>query len=93
MTLAVFSMLAVAYMHYIESPAMTMRVTGVEIGVQSIQVSQLEEKLEKTEAALCMNRGDDGLLARRRELRELYQKVSGKQYDAPSCDLLLKIKG
>lgn len=91
MTFALTALVAVSYIHWIESPAMTTRVTGVEQGVTSIQVSQLEEKMEKTESALCMNRGDYGLLERRRELRDMYQRLTGKQYDAPTCDLLLKI--
>lgn len=92
MTLATASLIAVAWMHWIEGPAMTARVVGVETGVQQIQVRQLEEKLEKTETALCMDRGNSGLLERRRELRDQYWNLTKTNYDTPSCDLLLRLK-
>lgn len=91
MGLATIALIAVAYHQVWTLPAMELRTTGVEQGVQSIQVSQLEEKLEKTETALCMNRGDPGLLERRRELREQYEKLTGHTHTSAPCELLVKL--
>lgn len=93
MTLSATALLAVAYMHWIETPAFDLRVTGVETNVRSIREGQLEGKLDQAYAALCQNPGDSPLLERIRELQGQYWEVTHARYTAPSCDLLLKIKG
>ena len=61
-------------------------------GTKNIEAELIAEKLEKVETALCMNRGDEQLLARRRELQSRYRMVNkGEPYDIPECSLLLKI--
>lgn len=93
MTFALASLLAVGYVHWFENPAIDLRVTGVESNVRSIREGQLESKLDQAYAALCQNPGDNPLLERIRELQGQYWDVTRTRYTAPSCDLLLKIKG
>lgn len=93
MTFALASLLSVGYMHWFETPAIDLRVTGVETNVRSIREGQLESKLDQAYAALCQNPGDGALLERIRELQGQYYDVTRVRYPPPSCDLLLKIKG
>lgn len=92
MTLALASLVAVSWIHWIESPAFDARLTGQERQVSQIRETQLETKLDQTYAALCMNPGDPALLERIRDLQQQFQEVTQHKYDPPGCSLLLKIK-
>lgn len=92
MTLATASLIAVAWIHWIEVPAASVKINGVEAKVQSIQQNQLETRLDQAYAALCMSPGDNALLERIRELQGQYWDVTGRRYPQPDCSLLLKLK-
>lgn len=67
-------------------------LVDVKDAVKSLQVSQLEERLDSTYAALCQNPGDQAILQRIRELQQRYLSIEKSRYSSPGCSLLLKIK-
>lgn len=92
MGLAGVALLMVGYIHFLELPATTLRVSSVESTAKDIRTEQLESKLDEAYKALCMNPGAPEVLERIRELQEKYVAVTGNRYPAPSCNLLTKIK-
>ena len=59
--------------------------------VKEIQISQLEERLEKYYTALCMSPGRPELLELIRELQAKYERLTGNRYEPLECELLLQI--
>jgi len=57
-----------------------------------VRAEQLAEKIESVEAALCMDQSDAQLVNYRRELRREYRDLKGHEYDAPPCEVLLKLR-
>lgn len=61
--------------------------------VKDIQVTQIEERLDKYYKALCMRPGNEEILALIRELQAKYEKLMGQRYEPLSCDLLMTVEG
>lgn len=86
------SLVVLGYVELFQLMPLQAQVTGVKESVQSLQQNQLEERLDAVYTALCMSPGDSALLERVRDLQQQYEKIVGKRYPEPSCDLLMKLK-
>lgn len=91
------AMLVVGYMYLFLIQPLAAEVTDVKSAVDSLQRNQLEERMDATYAALCMNPGDQAVLERIRDLQQAYDDVvnpdtRGDRYDPPECSLLMKLR-
>lgn len=86
------ALVLLGYVEAFQLPPIRSEITGVTDAVTDLQIQAYEAKLDAVYAALCMNPGDPALLERIRELQQQYEKVAGKKYDPPTCDLLLKLR-
>jgi hypothetical protein len=88
----VASLIVLGYVEFFQLMPLQAEVTGVKDAVEELQLSQYETKLDAAYAALCMNPGDPAVLERIRELQQAYERVAGRKYIPPTCDLLFKLK-
>jgi hypothetical protein len=86
------ALVVLGYVEAFQLPPLNEEISGVKDSVEALQLAQLEQRLDATYTALCMNPGDSAVLERIRELQQDYEKLSGKRYPPPDCDLLLKLK-
>ncbi len=88
------ALMLVGVVYVFEIQPVKAQVVNLQGAVNSLQRNQLEERLDATYAALCMdeNRGDSALLQRVRDLQEAYQTIVGNRYPQPDCNLLLKLR-
>lgn len=86
------SLVVLGYVEVFQLMPLEAQVSGVKESVAQLQLSELESKLDAVYTALCMNPGDVALLERIRDLQTDYERIAGKRYDPPSCDLLIKLK-
>lgn len=80
------------YVEFFQLQPLHAEVTGVQDAVKDLQVAQLEERLDATYAALCMNPGDSAILQRIREQQQRYEALTENRYSPPECSLLMKIR-
>ena len=59
--------------------------------LKDIKTQQLEERLDKYYALLCMRPGQEEVLELVRRLQEEYRKIAGRTYEPLDCELLLEI--
>ena len=86
------ALILLGYVEMFQVPEVRAEVSDVHEAVQMLQLNQLEERMDKAYAALCMNPGDPALLERVRELQSEYIKIAMKRYDQPDCSLLMKLR-
>lgn len=86
------SLVVLGYVEVFQLMPLQAEVTGVKESVSELQLSAYETKLDAAYAALCMNPGDPAVLERIRDLQQAYERVAGRKYTPPSCDLLFKLK-
>lgn len=60
--------------------------------VNAVRTHQLEEELDKWYTTLCMEPGNQAVLALIREIQDEYREINGEDYTPPSCDLLIKLR-
>lgn len=86
------ALLAIGYLYLFQIGPLAAEVTDVKDAVQSLQLANLEERLDAAYAALCMNPGDPAILERIRDLQQAYEEIAHKRYEQPDCSLLMKLK-
>lgn len=88
----VLALFGIGYLELYQVGPIKAQTIELSQDVKSLRMSGLEERLDKTYAALCMNPGDPAILERIRELQQEYEKVAGNRYTQPDCSLLMKIR-
>lgn len=88
----VMALIAIGYLEFYQGGPIKAQTVELSQDVKSLRMSSLEERLDKTYSALCMNPGDGAILERIRELQQEYEKVAGNRYNQPDCSLLMKIR-
>lgn len=86
------SLIVLGYVEMFQLLPLQAQVNGVKDDVAALRLAEYETKLDAAYTALCMNPGDPAVLERIRDLQQLYERIAGRKYNPPSCDLLIKLK-
>jgi hypothetical protein len=91
------ALILVGVVYIFEIQPVKAQVLNLQGSVSSLQRNQLEERLDVTYSALCMNPGDPAVLERIRDLQQAYDAVvnpdtRGDRYNSPDCSLLMKLR-
>ena len=86
------ALIGIGYLEFFQVGPLSAQTSELSQDVKSLRMSGLEERMDKTYAALCMNPGDQAVLERIRELQQEYEKIAGNRYNQPDCSLLMKIR-